>query len=73
MFLILKDKLLRGKNMDQHSAIEHTNTTNTYTKRILSSNYKILKIPLLMSSWGPYCRYKIINYAFSVLPIPRPR
>lgn len=65
--------MLRGESMDQQSLIELTNIINNYTKKILSSKYKIAKVPHLMSGWHPYCRFTIMNYAFSVLPIPHPK
>lgn len=64
--------LMRGIPVEDDNLLIIEKYINNYTQTIIkSTTYKKTKIPHLMTGRLPYCRYNMINFSLSILPIPK--
>lgn len=63
-------KMLKCEEIDDEHISQFTKMLNSYTCRINSSSIKKPRRPHVMSGWNPSLRYKTLNYAMSILPLP---
>lgn len=62
--------MLKSEIIDDSHIFLFVKMINSYTNRINNSPIKKLKKPYVMSGWNPALRYKTLNYAMSILPLP---
>lgn len=63
-------RMLKSEIIDDPKILLFIKMINSYTNRINNSNIKKLKKPHVLSGWNPALRYKTLNYAMSILPLP---